>query len=478
MNIFILLALLALIVFLNNNLIENYSSLSTIYPNQIKRVKDSCNGCAGLCEDCQQGKSIPSTCNKENIYHKLDNKDLPNKFTCIDDKDIQELINSNYLYIYSKAFNKILAFDTYATQSHVYIDNKSPNNNDCLSNQQYDEYCQNNKDTLPQKWRINIENYLSPNNCLVTITSYNCDGVKYYLAATKDGKVEVSLFGGDKNQVWQIIRKDNDDNYDGNTVYLIKSYPYCTYLTANNKGYLKQNTGIVSLTNVNTKYVGNETLWQIMSCGKRSLPQLPNKDQYKPFQSTLDFPWANDDADVKKGLPKDLKVSDDVNHKWAGRSVWLNSFDNVWNGNYSYQKRLPNNKLEIINKDHYKLLSEIIDKKFIVSINLNTGQEYPLKKTGIVNVNLLDKPIIKDNTVDGILITPSGKSETNTYLTYEYPTKNLKFNVETRGANILHGQNKDEDMTIFLEKIPNDKKKIRLTITKGDNEIVLQEIIS
>ena len=97
---------------------------------------------------------------------------------------------------------------------------------------------------------------------------------------------------------------------------------YCTYLTASNEGYMRRKSGTVSLANIG-KYVGKENMWNIETCGKRSIPTLPKPKKYKPTQSTLDFPYVNDDVGPKDVTPKGLQLSKDVNKKWAGRGAWM-----------------------------------------------------------------------------------------------------------------------------------------------------------
>lgn len=430
---------------LNFNIKENYSSLSTIYPNIINRQID-------LCPPTKTNVS-------PDVNTDVSSDDInANKFKCIDDKTMNSLISANYLYIYSYPFKKLLAFDAYDTQSFVYLDSKTPKINQCLNVQQYEEHCRNNIDTLPQKWRIDIKDYLNPTKCLVTISSYSCNGLKYYLGCD-DKNLYVSLIGGSDNQVWEIIKREIDDNTTDENIYLIKSHKSCLYLGANNQGYVRSNSGMVYLTEIKTKYVGNEMLWNIMTCGKRSIPTLPQKETYKSFQSTYDYPSVSRN-----------KIG--VNDKDYGRNVWLKEFNNIWNGEYQYTIIVKNNKLEQIdNKNRYKIVEVSSPINLSVRINLNNNSKDVISNNGTVILQILGNPTITEHKIDGVLITKDGISNQKTYKTYSYQIESVDAMVETYGSDVLRGDG------IFLRKVLGNDKVVEMTVMNKDGNVRLKEKI-
>jgi len=480
----LLIVFLISIILLSKN-IENYSSLDTIYSNKFKKPNpDICDECGGLCQYCNHGFDKPSNCNRSASNYKqgylnpqdvnLNAIDSPKDYKCVNDKILNKLISANYVYIYSNAFNKTLSFESYGNKSYVYLDNKIPTNDDCLTKTQFNSCCEfldsnvanipQSCKNSPQKWRIDIKNHFNTNICLVTISSYNCNGLKYYLSANEDGSVDVSLFEGSDNQVWQIYKNiEKDDNTTGENIYLIKSHKYCTYLTSNSQGYMKRKSGTISLTNINKNKIGKEVLWNIDECGKRKLINNSYKNSYKPFQSTTDFPYVNDDIGPKNVLPKDLKVLNDINKKWAGRSIWMKEFSKVWNDNYNYETYIKENYLSKIknNEDQeqlYKIDTKIKLIKPKINIDLNDEGK------GIVNIEILETKI-ETREVPGKIVTYAGLIKQRTYKHINNKIVPLKFNVVNIGANILEGSNKNDN--IFIENI--DKNRIRVTIKDKDN---------
>lgn len=469
---------------------ENYTSLDTIYPDKFKKiVPDSCGECGGLCQYCNHGIDNPLNCNKSFSNYKhgylnpqnvvINKIDLPNNYICINDKNISPLIDANYVYIYSKPFNKSLAFESYGNKSFVYVDKKIPTNNDCLTTDQYETQCktfENNAISynkhLPQKWRIDIKSLFNANICLITISSYSCNGLTYYLTANENGSVSVSLISGSDNQVWQIYKNtENDDNTIGDNAYLIKSHKYCTFLTSNNDGYMRNQSGTVSLTNIKNS-VGRELMWNIDVCGKRIIKTNSNNSaKYRPLQSTTDFPFVNDNIGLKKVLPKDLNISDDVNKKWTGRSVWMKEFSDVWNSNYTYSMTKKENTLTKIdtnveNSYLYKIISntEQIDLK--LNINLDKDGK------GTINIDVLNSKI-EPIEVKGNIITYSGLTKQKTYDKIINNIETKTYNIQNNGVKILTGE--DETNSIFIENI--DNKSIKITITnKIDGSIKLSTI--
>ena len=171
-------------------------------------------------------------------------------------KTYEDFTNSDnkYVYILSNT-SKSLSFDTLGQNSFIYVDPQTPTVCDV-------------KTDMPQKWNINIINPNETNqaNMAFTITSYNQNGVKYYLTANADGSVSASLFGGSTNQKWLVVPVLPDpNNSQPNQLpkINIQSRQYNTYLAATNSGYIKDKAGNVYLANTNQNV---ETLWQIMAC--------------------------------------------------------------------------------------------------------------------------------------------------------------------------------------------------------------------
>ncbi len=513
MLVTIVLAILLIIIILMNtyNFTENYSSLDIYYPPSNKKPNpDICNECGGLCQYCNHGKNRPNTCNNPISFYKrgylnpakdkdgnlkVDPKAIAstNEYKCEDNAIMNSLISANYVYIYSNAFNKSLAFESYGAKSYVFVDPKMPNPKDdyCMVGKDYDEYCESDPNFdkhLPQKWRINIKSYLNPNQCLVTISSYSCNGLKYYLTAHQDGKVSVSLFGNDNNQVWSIYPKKQDDDNTDNTSdleYLIKSHMYCTYLSATNQGYMRRNAGNVSLMNVNFKYIGKENIWNFMMCGSRKIDFGISKDgKYTPMNSTLDFPYVNDNLGPKDVVPKGIKLSDNVDKKWGGRNMWMPEFLSVWNtleGNiFNYQVRLPQNFVcKIKDSDRKKIVTQY--QTFNLCTNINIKSENYNQASGQITVYLLKTNKHNEN-VNAQLISNIGLDKNDIYSKYDYTLNKQTFNVKSSGANVLHGKG-DNGNTIFAEIMGKKPIKMRITIRNANQkvltnneDIVLQKI--
>lgn len=486
--------------------VENYSSLDIYYPNPQKKQKpDICGECGVLCQYCKDGINQPII-NKRSWNHYAqgylnpNNPDLslvnsPKAYKCLDDKTLNKLVSANYVYIYSDAFKKSLSFESYGDKSYVYVDPKMPNENDCLTTSQYNEYCKSfDSDVisypsfdkhLPQKWRIDIKAH-NPNICLVTISSYSCDGLKYYLTAHQNGNISASVFGGSNDQVWQIFRKKQDDDMTNILTpeserdnYLIQSYRYNIYLTASNDGYMRRNAGNTSLTNVKTGYIGKEHLWKIKMCGKRSLSPKPEAKPYKPMISSLDYPNVDDNVGPQDALSKDmfkeLKISKNVNKKWSGRSVWMPEFDNVWEGNYQYKKQIKQNKKVKINDKNYKVVTETKPITLGVSISLNNSKdEYPLYKTGKICIDILETQTKNDNIISGNFFKDTGLDKDSKYTTYNYSIKTRCYKIKSSSAGQFYGIDVDKNK-IFIEHDKNRSGKDRVIITFNDtgNKVIV-----
>lgn len=522
---FIILALIILIIIMLNYQENFVSNLDIYYPNKFENQKpDICGECGVLCQYCKHGKINPQTCNnpfnnlKQGYLNPQSNNgqimvdpeltSSPDAFKCIDDEVMKNLISANYVYIYSDAFSKALAFETYGNKSNVFIDPKLPSANDCLTTDQYNNECKRYENDvipypsfdkhLPQKWRIDVKTH-NPNVCLVTISSYSCNGLKYYLTANKDGKVTTSLFGGSNDQVWQIYTKPIDKNNINIFIpeleqneYLIKSYLYCTYLSGTNDGYLKRNAGNVSLTNISSGNIGKENLWKIKTCGMRKFGSKPLKQKYKPMMSTLDYPTVDDNIGPKDVAPKDLKLSKNVNQKWFGRSVWIPQFDKVWNGKYNFEQYYKDNKLVEIkdnnsdkirfNKDgkpvlkNYKIVSQNIPANGYFEIKMDNNDNYDTQRTG--NVCLYDIITVKPETkqVTGNLYNGFGLEKRGifTYIVNNITKIKKCYKIKSSGAGTFYGKSDDGNEKIFLEydQGKSDKNKIVITLSNKNGDII------
>ena len=175
-------------------------------------------------------------------------------------EDFTNPLPESYFYIYSSVFNKSLAFDTIGQKSFVYVDPVVP--------EECDFETQKNQEK-PQKWIIDS---IDETRKIITISSFNKDGVKYYLTANADGSVEATLFGGGTNQNWIIdeytnanVNSNKNANKDPNQIekFYVKSLLYGTYLTSTNMGYVKEKAGNVFLTPSNQS---KEVLWSVLTC--------------------------------------------------------------------------------------------------------------------------------------------------------------------------------------------------------------------
>ncbi len=506
--ILIILLIIILIDLYLKNIKENYSSLDIYYHSKDKKINpDICNKCGVLCQYCNHGKNKPNTCNRPINFYKrgyvnpaMDNKGnlkinlnaiaSPKQNKCQDDQVINNLISANYIYIYSDAFNKSLAFESYGNKSYVFIDSKMPNpkKDHWLVGQDYEDYCNldlNFEKHLPQKWRINIKSFLNPNQCLITISSYSCNGLKYYLTAHKDGKVSVSLFGGGNNQVWKIYpnKQDNTDR-DDNLEYLIKSHIYCTYLSGTNRGYMRRNAGNVNLTNVKLKYVGKENIWKIMMCGNRKIDiEEDNINKYQPMNSTLDFPYVDDNIGPKNVVPPNIELSKNINKKWGGRNVWMTEFLNVWNTNdgnmYIYQIRLSQNFLcnintnNTVNNNNQKIITKYATFNLPIMINMLPDKNYS-EVSGKILIDII-KTSKENKNISGQLFGDTGLVDNKMYIQYNYIIEKQVFNVKSSGAGVLYGKGVNNNNIIFAEMIGKNPVRMRVTI-RNPNQAKLIEM--
>jgi hypothetical protein len=471
-----LLIIIIIYIFISNKkkfeLYDNYSSLDIYYPNRDinKEKKDSCGNCGVICKN-GIGNIEPETCyNPINNYimgyfnpnpKKINIKNVssPYSYNCLDG-NIKEILESNYIYIYSKAFNKTLSFENYGNKSFIFIDPTMPYKNDL---KEYICPLKNSEkecEKIPQKWRLKIVSVENPNQCLVNICSYDCEGLEYYLTGKKNGKVTVSLFGNGNDQVWKIIKKNNG--------YLIKSHLYCTYLSATIQGYMKKNAGNVSLVNItDMNYIGEENYWNIITCGKIIIPKNNLLiSTYQPSESILDFPYS-DSINPILTKPKKLKLPKDYMKHYQGRSVWMSEFNNVWNGLYIYTINLSQNFLCNMKNNNYVIRK--INQSFPLSgiIKLNEIKNNKLNNEGKIIITYLEEPKIIENKITGQLFDENGKNNKKIYESFNYSLKNLEFNVSSKGSNILFGKNNENNYSIYLEMRTDKKIEVNIRNNAG-----------
>ena len=175
---------------------ENYSSLSTYYKNDISKsqVKDICELCDGTCLEDHSNIDLDT-----DIINSDDCRNMCNRKIC----------NLKYINIQSSVDDNYLEFSGIDFKTFT----KPRSNYRNVGDFEF------SKD--PQKWVL-----VPITSCYYYIKSLptNKDIPEYYLLATKNGNVGVSLFGKSTNQKWLLIYNESDDTY------YIKSAKYNTYL--------------------------------------------------------------------------------------------------------------------------------------------------------------------------------------------------------------------------------------------------------
>lgn len=519
MLLYFLLGLIIIFLLINKTsfeMFDNRSQLSPYYKANFKKDKDVCGNCDGVCQDKETGTGYgnPQSCNRikfsqnKNIFRDkafIDKPYYSNETPKTTDitglgiyncNDIRELLNAQYVLISSDAYGKTLGFETFATNSAIFIE------------KQFKINCANFK---AQKWQIVMKTPLRKDKCLINIVSYSNDANRqpnYYLYSDSDGKLGVSLYGGSNNQLWEL------ENYGENS-YLIKSHLHCTYLTCRDDGGLKRDSGVVMMTDIKEPNDCGEIckgcVWNFLLCGEQEKPrerrEIRREREKEPEpvnQETRDFscgdfsvalppPNQEDEAgeegvddgvlnridttigttetdnSVTLELMSNNKIYNDLDMlkvkkknylPWRspndspnvegseklpyGKSVWMKNFEKQWIGNYYFKMFIPK---DLTNPQE-------VNVDMMVQIDVDNSDTYTQQK----------------GTAQLFFIEDGKRKEITQKLPIKSYGSNIMYSNEIDKSVVMDG--KDSLIYKLADNVGDDNVVLYLERKAGDNLIV------